>query len=360
MKILDAMPQRYPTNVTLELTLRCNLHCKMCMFRHSDSEDKRLLENELTAEQWADMAQQICDAGALNLLITGGEPLIRKDFSEIYRAFYKLGFIITLYTNAIPVTEEIMETFRECPPHRIGITLYGSTNETYEKLCGCADGFDRAMAGIEALSELPSLLEFRTTVVQDNFDEIDCLSHLIKEKFNSMVTHSFTVFQSVRGGSMPVAQCRLTPEQNIDLTVKRTADAVRDKIPADMLNKIELRLVEKELCCTSENKKYTLLGCNGGMDSCTLTWDGKLLGCQMLGCFQTDALKLGFAKAWDEWPYTVRLPEVNEECRACKHIDDCTVCPAVRMAECGDLRSKPEYICSLTKGLAMKKGENLL
>ena len=62
MKTLDTMPERHPVNATLELTLRCNLKCKMCMFRHSDRENAHLAARELTAAQWADMAQQLWDA----------------------------------------------------------------------------------------------------------------------------------------------------------------------------------------------------------------------------------------------------------------------------------------------------------
>ena len=112
MKKLDAMPERYPINATFELTLRCNLKCKMCLFRHSDEENTHLAAGELTAVQWADMAQQLWDAGTLNLLITGGEPMLRKDFCEIYSSIYRLGFIITLYTNATMVTDRILQTLR--------------------------------------------------------------------------------------------------------------------------------------------------------------------------------------------------------------------------------------------------------
>ena len=114
---------RYPVNATLELTLRCNMKCKMCMFRHSSSENAALEARELTAAQWVDMARQLWDAGALNLLITGGEPMLRKDFLDIYTGIYRMGFLTTLYTNATLLTEEILETLRKYPPHRIGITF---------------------------------------------------------------------------------------------------------------------------------------------------------------------------------------------------------------------------------------------
>ena len=361
MKMLDAMPARHPINATLELTLRCNLKCKMCMFRHSDCENARLAEKELTAAQWADMARQLFEAGTLNLLITGGEPMLRNDFCEIYSSIYRLGFLVTLYTNATLVTEEIMETLRKYPPHRIGITLYGASNETYAALCGCADGFDRALAGAAALATLPSALELRTTLVQDNYHELEAMEALVRQKFDLPLTHSSGVYQSVRGGCMPVAECRLTPEQTVELTIQRTLKRVREQLTPQQLEQLRLYIAQPpQPDCTTEGHGLTLLGCNAGMNNLTITWDGKLLGCQMLGAFATDAVALGFAKAWEEWPYTVRLPELNAQCAACPDMTTCAVCPGVRMAECGNLSGRPDYVCRQTKLLARKKGVNLL
>ncbi|MBQ3074791.1 MAG: radical SAM protein, partial [Clostridia bacterium] len=136
MNRLDAMPARFPLNGTLELTLRCNLRCKMCMFRHGDDENDFLKARELTPEQWDTLARQMQEAGVIDLLITGGEPLFREDFCEIYRRIYRYGFLITLYTNATLVDDTVMETLKELPPHKIGVTFYGASDETYESLCG--------------------------------------------------------------------------------------------------------------------------------------------------------------------------------------------------------------------------------
>ena len=55
---LREMPKRNPTNGTFELTVRCNLHCKMCLFRHADSENAALRASELTAAEWIDLARE--------------------------------------------------------------------------------------------------------------------------------------------------------------------------------------------------------------------------------------------------------------------------------------------------------------
>ena len=75
-----------------ELTVRCNLHCKMCLFRHADSENASIIKKELTTEQWISMADQAAEAGTISLLITGGEPMLRPDFCEIWKEFTKEDF----------------------------------------------------------------------------------------------------------------------------------------------------------------------------------------------------------------------------------------------------------------------------
>lgn len=52
--LLTEMPKRYPINGTFELTVRCNLHCKMCLFRHDDSENEELTKEKGTDHRAVD------------------------------------------------------------------------------------------------------------------------------------------------------------------------------------------------------------------------------------------------------------------------------------------------------------------
>ena len=122
--VLDRMPKRIPYDGSFEVTLRCNLHCRMCMFRHEDRENPDLKAAELTAAEWIRIAKQAAAEGLLSLTITGGEALLRQDFCKLWEGIYRQGFIITLYTNATLVTPQVMETLAKYPPHKIGVTLY--------------------------------------------------------------------------------------------------------------------------------------------------------------------------------------------------------------------------------------------
>lgn len=88
------------------------------------------------------------------------------------------------------------------------------------------------------------------------------------------------------------------------------------------------------------------------MDSYTISWDGKLLGCQMLENFYTEPFKIGFEKAWQLYPFKVKIPEVDGECIKCEYREICNACYACRYAETGSLNGVPKYVCEDLKELS--------
>lgn len=352
LKQLSEMPRRCPTSGTFELTVRCNLHCKMCLFRHDDKENPDIIRKELSAAQWIDMARQAAEAGTVQLLITGGEPMLRPDFCEIWEGIYKQGFLITLYTNATLVTPKVMETLRKYPPHRIGVTIYGATPETYEKVCGNAEAFRRAVEGMHELQKLPSIMEFRMTIIKDNYHEVDAIERLVREEFGEeyLLTHTKLVTKAVRGACSEVEKCRLEPEKTFELEKYRTIELLKRKV-GDYYDESNVRF-EKTTHTRNVQKRYTLLGCDTGMSSYAISWDGKLLGCQILGAFYTDALKEGFNRAWEEYPYQIKILPKSETCNKCRVKSLCECCYAFRYSETGSVDGVPEYICQSAQALA--------
>ena len=349
------IPERYPVNGTFELTVRCNLRCRMCLFRHDSSEDEAIKARELTAGQWIDLAGQVAECGTVKLLITGGEPMLRPDFCEIWEGIYRQGFLLELYTNGTLVTPKIMETLRRYPPHKIGVTLYGTSEETYEKVCGNGAMFHRALAGFHELVTLPSKLEFRTTIIKDNRRDFEEMHELIRREFGEQyrLIHTRLVTQSVRGACADVKACRLEPEENVALSFARSIQLIRDYVGEENFDP-SLVGYEKKDCCTDNcmSPKASLFGCEAGMSQYTISWDGKLLGCQMLDLFHTNPMESGFAEAWEAYPMTVRLPEPDPDCLSCRNQDLCNCCAASRYAETGSLSGKPAYVCQDVAAMA--------
>lgn len=349
--LLDRMPDRFPLDATFEFTVRCNLHCKMCLFRHSDHESQRLIREELTTKQWINIAQEAAQMGTMSILITGGEPMLRPDFCEIYEAIYKMGFLITLYTNATLVTPKIMELLKRCPPHRIGVTLYGASPETYEKVCGSAQAYEQALQGMHKLHTLPSIMEFRTTIIKDNYSDMDRMEELIEREFGQeyMLTHTRLVMKSVRGGCADAGSCRLDPEQNVQLAFRRGISKIKE-IYGESYDEKNLAIELKDFKEDQKQNQQTisLFGCNAGMQSYTITWDGKLIGCQLFDAFQTNAVEDGLKQAWEDFPFQVKLPKISQKCLDCRSSRFCNCCYALRYAETGTLDGVPEYACADT------------
>ena len=335
---------RNPIDAIFELTVRCNLKCKMCMFRQNFTEKK-----ELTADEWIKIAMDAAEMGTGSVLITGGEPLLRQDFAEIYEGIYKQGFIITLYTNATLVNDKIMSLLEKYPPHKIGISIYGASEDTYEKVCGNGKSFKKAVEGAKRLISLPSVVDFRTTIIDDNYDDAYKIDDLIKNEFGKeySVTMTQMVLNSVRGGCADVSSCRLSPERNVLLPHQKAIEKLKEIIGENFdIKNVRFSYKEKNTDCNnSEKEKFSLLGCSGGMRSYCVTYDGCLQACQALGQFTTDVRLSGLKKAWEDFPEAVKLPPMNEKCKNCGITDFCQCCPASRYAETGCVSGYPEYAC---------------
>lgn len=348
---MSSMKKRMPLNGTFELTGRCNLSCKMCLVRVDQQRIQELGLREKTAEEWIGMAEQAAKAGTLGLLLTGGEVMLRPDFCKIYEAIAQMGFLITVYTNATLVTEGVMDVFRKHPPHKIGVTMYGASNDTYQRLCGFGNGFDRFAEGIGQLSSLPSLFEMRATIVKDNLQDLDAMRSFTKRQFGGNKTLQINRFvaKSIRGGVASAEKCRLSPEENAALVYRGIAQ-LRQKIKdGDVClpeQKEKLKVHWKQ--GISENG-YLFENCEAGIRQYTITWYGGMYACELMPENCTEPFTAGFQKAWEDLPGCYPPSHPAKECGECRFAPFCEVCPAIRMAETGSYFGKPEYFCQEAK-----------
>lgn len=354
MENIKEILRREPINGTFELTGRCNLKCNMCLIRVNQQRMDELNLKEPSADEWINMAQQVRNAGTIGLLLTGGEIMLRPDFVEIYEAIAKMGFLLTIYTNATMVTDKIMETLRKLPPHKIGVTMYGASNKTYKKVCGCVDGFDRFVEGVNKLSTLPSLLDMRTTIVQENFQDLSAMRDFTIQKFGSdKVLHiSRMVIDKIRGGVACPKKSRLTPEQNVELSyegiTKLYHQIQRGEIPSLENNNNKLNINRYE---STDSDGYLFKDCGAGLTQYTITWSGRMYACELLNLGYTKPFSNGFQYAWDCLPDQYPLSHEIEDCKLCEYAALCESCPAVRLAETGDWFGLPEYVCKEAKSV---------
>lgn len=208
-----AARNRIPISGTFELTPRCNMNCRMCYIRMSE-EEMCSRGREYTADEWVRMGQICAERGMLFLLITGGEPFLRKDFRKIYTELKKLGLLISINTNGTLINQETVEWLKQDPPAKLNITLYGGGNETYKKLCGHPTGYDAATKAIDMLNEAGIFMNINASFTKYNLDDLEEIYAFGKSRGIQVngATYMFPPVRSAREG-VPNEEVRFTPEE---------------------------------------------------------------------------------------------------------------------------------------------------
>jgi len=114
--------KRIPFEFDLEVTARCNFDCRHC-YVNVPADDRDVQQRELSLEEISTIADQAVDLGALWCLVTGGEPLLRRDFNELYLILKRKGLLLSVFTNASLVTKEHVKLFREYPPRDLEVSV---------------------------------------------------------------------------------------------------------------------------------------------------------------------------------------------------------------------------------------------
>ncbi|MBI3557818.1 MAG: radical SAM protein [Deltaproteobacteria bacterium] len=148
-----------------ELTNHCNLKCVHCYL----APDPR---RELTTAEIKDVIDQLLEVGALTLTLSGGEPLLRRDFAEIYQYAHGKGFVLQIFTNGTRISPAVVELFKTHPPFKVEITLNGITAETFEKVTAVKGSFETCMSGIRAIHEAGIRLVLKTNGMTLNIHEV--------------------------------------------------------------------------------------------------------------------------------------------------------------------------------------------
>ncbi|MCC6140571.1 MAG: radical SAM protein [Nitrospira sp.] len=167
---LSHLPERYPLACQWEITCRCNLRCVMC---YTDCRNTpEAVRRELATAEILQILDQLIGAGLLELCLTGGEPLARPDFFQIYDYAVSRGLLVTLFTNGTLITESVADHLAALPPHRIEISLHGISADTFELVTQGAGSHARCLEAIRLLLARRIPLLVKTTALTLNRDEI--------------------------------------------------------------------------------------------------------------------------------------------------------------------------------------------
>jgi MoaA/NifB/PqqE/SkfB family radical SAM enzyme len=142
--------KRFFYSSAFEITSRCNFKCIHCYIDENERKEE-YNQQDLNFRQVCTIIDKLIDFGCLQLLLTGGEPLLRDDFLDIYLYAKKRGLIVDIFTNATLIDDRSIDCFIKYPPRTIQVSLYGMSKDIYESLTQVAGAYEITCNNIELL-----------------------------------------------------------------------------------------------------------------------------------------------------------------------------------------------------------------
>jgi len=335
----------------LDLTARCNLNCRHC-YINLPAGDAEAKARELSLKEIADLADQARELGAMWCLLTGGEPLLRADFNEIYMMLKRKGLLISLFTNATLIRPEHIELFKKYPPRDIEVTIYGASVESYERVTRRPGSFSQFVAGIDALFSAGIRVRLKAMALRSNLQDMEAIAAFGRSRTKDF--YRFDPQLHLRYDRDPlrneeIRSERLTPEEVVAL---EQADTER------------FGLLLKG-CDELINEAYTRHGCDhlfhcgAGKGSCSIGYDGTFRLCQSLWAPGTtvNLRETPLREAWEKLVPAVRDMRSKDErflnsCRKCPIVNLCLWCPAHAYLETGRMDGETPFLCAVAHARA--------
>jgi radical SAM protein with 4Fe4S-binding SPASM domain len=347
----------------IELTERCDNECIHCCI-NLPAGDVEARSRELTTDQWKDVLQQAAGLGCLQVRFTGGEPLLRPDFEELYLFARRLGLKVLLFTNARQFGggrdgsggrgEQLVELLARVPPLvPVAVTVYGMHRGSYEAVSRAPGSYEQFRRGIDRLLVRGIHFIVRGALLPPNRGEMG-------------------EFEAWAAGLPDMAR-RPSYVLLLDLRKRRDDLAKNDRIAAMRLSPDEVIAVlsRDEPAYRKEKAQFAarfmgppgaeLFRCGAGQ-AVSIDAYGRAQPCMGVRSpdLTVDVIAFSLAETVDRFASlrSIRAsnPAYLRRCAVCFLHGFCEQCPAKSWSEHGTLDTSVEYLCQVAHAQARHLG----
>ena len=301
-----------PVAGSFELTPLCNLDCKMC-YVHLNKQQMRGAQL-MTTGQWKDIMQQAIDAGMMFARLTGGECLTYPGFKELYLFLRDRGVEVSILSNGLLMDEEMVEFLKKNPPAGIQISVYGASDEAYERVAG-SRAFGRVKENLKRLEDAKMPLSVAVTPNAYMTDGLEILDFLHDSGYTYAVNSGLMQPREDTGRGLLEAENatyaamlrRWREHSGGNFAEERDPESLPD--PGG-----------------SETNSPLGVGCGAGRSNFAVDWQGMMRPCNTFPCEGQNVLELGFKEAWKRTNYTATHYPRPVECEGCAYKEICKHC----------------------------------
>lgn len=347
MHLTNIILPRLPLDGRLDLTYRCNNNCRHCwLWVHPDGHEKK---DELSFNELRNIVDQARAMGCQAWSISGGEPMLRPDFSEIFDYITQKSIVYSLNTNGTLITPEIAKLLTR--QGKKMVALYGATAEIHDNVTRNPGSFEATMRGFAYLKEASAGFTVQVIPMRANF-------HQYKE----MLTLAESLSSDYRVGAswLYLSACH-SSERNREI-MKQRLDPLTTLLLDQPLPFMELKaeldnerlLTETSFCVTNRTDDCLFAACIEKRRDFHIDPYGQMSFCSFIKdpALRYDLRKGSFQEAWDTFiPSLAGIVrggrEYQDNCGSCDLRSDCHWCAVYSYLENGRYSAKVDYLCQI-------------
>jgi radical SAM protein with 4Fe4S-binding SPASM domain len=339
---------RLPLKGRIDLTYRCNNNCRHCWLKEPSGDGPA---KELTTEEIKDIVDQARAMGCRKWEISGGEPMLRPDFPELFEYVTDRSASYSLNTNGTLITPEIARLMKRKGTKMV--SMYGATAGVHDHITRCPGSFDAMMKGFSMLKEAGAGFIVQIIPMKDNYHQYDDMVRLAESLSPHWRIGAPWLYLSSSG----------SPEKNAEIKAERLDPKEFVKLAAPDIFFAERYgfrfpgrsgLTDDRVFATCiGGRKAFHIDAFGGMSFCSQIKDPHL---------RYDLRSGNFKEAWEQFIPSLADKvrggkEYLESCHSCPQRPLCHWCGVYGFLENGRYGSRVEYLCEVAKELYAYKDE---
>lgn len=298
-----------PIRVFIDITRRCNLRCKHCYA----SKD---VEKEMDTKEMKKLLKEIAEDNVFEVIFTGGEPFMRKDFFELLEYAKDLGLTSVILSNVTTVTREDAEKLMRLNVMRVQTSIDG-LKEVHDDFRGVNGTFEKTIEGIKNLTDAGMNVRVNCAQLSKNVKEIDRLLELCAD----IGVVEFAWYELLPSGKgKDAVNLGATPEELIPIVPHLYE--LKKRYEKKMLFLFSSPVVGKDRRKDSSLESRPVLNpsCGAGRQFCSIIPDGGVKPCVF---WDDDLCEYNVKEEPLEWIWNntklfKALRSLNIECRDCE------------------------------------------
>ena len=308
-----------PLVLSWNVTLKCNLKCAHCYINAKETK----LPDELNTDGAKMLLHQIIEVSRPLLILSGGEPLLRKDIYEIIRYGADRGLRMGMGSNGVLIDDEVARRLEDAGMGTVAISLDSTIPERHDEFRGVKGCWEHAVNAIKALKKSRIQVQVNSTVTQQNYDEVDDIMALAED----LCVENFHLFFLVPTGRGTDIQ-DITPQMYEDMIKSTLAKTTKYRLNVKPSCAPQFMRVAKE---QGVNMSRWVRGCMAGLYYCRIYPSGEVTPCPYMPLNLGNIRERSFRDIWFNSEVFKALRDFERlkgKCGVCEYRDVCGGCRA--------------------------------